>query len=224
MVALIVTGFIILIIVIVACIFMLTKLSKQENEYMEVSNKYLKNIGKDYTKDQFASWAFQFYNQIILSVQHENYEYLRDVLADDLYNNYLISIKNAKDRNVKNIVEDMKPIFTKLVSLVIKDDLEIAKVWVKVSYLEYTMDITPSTEENPIKDRIIMGSKDHKLEKEYMLTLVKGRTEKESVACPNCGFVTHIVSQNTCSRCGAVVVNRRYHWVLIGKEEIRTHR
>ena len=224
MVALIVTGFIILIIVIVACIFMLTKLSKPENEYMEVSNKYLKNIGKDYTKDQFASWAFQFYNQIILSVQHENYEYLRDVLADDLYNNYLISIKNAKDRNVKNIVEDMKPIFTKLVSLVIKDDLEIAKVWVKVSYLEYTMDITPSTEENPIKDRIIMGSKDHKLEKEYMLTLVKGRTEKESVACPNCGFVTHIVSQNTCSRCGAVVVNRRYHWVLIGKEEIRTHR
>lgn len=224
MVALIVTGFIILIIVIVVCIFMLTKLSKQENEYMEVSNKYLKNIGKDYTKDQFASWAFQFYNQIILSVQHENYEYLRDVLADDLYNNYLISIKNAKDRNVKNIVEDMKPIFTKLVSLVIKDDLEIAKVWVKVSYLEYTMNITPSTEENTIKDRIIMGSKDHKLEKEYMLTLVKGRTEKESVACPNCGFVTHIVSQNTCSRCGAVVVNRRYHWVLIGKEEIRTHR
>lgn len=224
MVALIVTGFIILIIVIVVCIFMLTKLSKQENEYMEVSNKYLKNIGKDYTKDQFASWAFQFYNQIILSVQHENYEYLRDVLADDLYNNYLISIKNAKDRNVKNIVEDMKPIFTKLVSLVIKDDLEIAKVWIKVSYLEYTMDITPSTEENPIKDRIIMGSKDHKLEKEYMLTLVKGRTEKESVACPNCGFVTHIVSQNTCSRCGTVVVNRRYHWVLIGKEEIRTHR
>ena len=224
MVALIITGFIILIIVIVVCIFMLTKLSKQENEYMEVSNKYLKNIGKDYTKDQFASWAFQFYNQIILSVQHENYEYLRDVLADDLYNNYLISIKNAKDRNVKNIVEDMKPIFTKLVSLVIKDDLEIAKVWIKVSYLEYTMDITPSTEENPIKDRIIMGSKNHKLEKEYMLTLVKGRTEKESVACPNCGFITHIVSQNTCSRCGAVVVNRRYHWVLIGKEEIRTHR
>lgn len=224
MVALIITGFIILIIAIIVCVFMLTKLSKQENEYMEVSNKYLKNIGKDYTKDQFASWAFQFYNQIILSVQHENYEYLRDVLADDLYNNYLISIKNAKDRNVKNIVEDMKPIFTKLVSLVIKDDLEIAKVWIKVSYLEYTMDITPSTEENPIKDRIIMGSKNHKLEKEYMLTLVKGRTEKESVACPNCGFVTHIVSQNTCSRCGAVVVNRRYHWVLIGKEEIRTHR
>lgn len=224
MVALIITGFIILIIAIIVCVFMLTKLSKQENEYMEVSNKYLKNIGKDYTKDQFASWAFQFYNQIILSVQHENYEYLRDVLADDLYNNYLISIKNAKDRNVKNIVEDMKPIFTKLVSLVIKDDLEIAKVWVKVSYLEYTMDITPSTEENPIKDRIIMGSKNHKLEKEYMLTLVKGRTEKESVACPNCGFITHIVSQNTCSRCGAVVVNRRYHWVLIGKEEIRTNR
>ena len=118
----------------------------------------------------------------------------------------------------------MKPIFSKLVSLVIKDDLEIAKVWMKVSYNEYTKDISVTLDENQNSinnERIIAGSKDRKVEKEYMLTLVKGRTDKESVACPNCGFITKIVSQNTCSRCGANVVNRRYHWVMIGKEEVR---
>ena len=217
-------GFVILALVVVVCIFLLMGLSKEENKYMEVSDKYLKNIGKDYTKDEFAAWAFNFYNQIILSVQHENYNYLRDVLADEVYNNYLIGIKNAKSRNVMNVVEDVKPIFSKLVSLVIKDDLEIAKVWMKLSYIEYTKDISPvslENQENITGDRIIAGSKDRRLEKEYILTLVKARTEKESVVCPNCGFITHIVSQNTCSRCGANVVNRRYHWVMIGKEERR---
>ena len=217
-------GFVVLALVIIVCAFILIGLSKEENKYMEVSNKYLKNIGKDYTKDEFASWAFTFYNQIILSIQHENYNYLRDVLADELYNNYLIGIKNAKSRNIQNVVEDIKPTFSKLVSLVVKDDIEIAKVWLKLSYIEYTKDISPISEENQDsipKERIIAGSKDRRIEKEYMITLVKGRTEKESVACPNCGFITNIVSQNTCSRCGANVVNRRYHWVMIGKEELR---
>ena len=59
-------GFIVLIIIIIVCVFILMKLSKEENQYMEVSNKYLKNIGKDYTKDQFAAWAFKFYQQIQL--------------------------------------------------------------------------------------------------------------------------------------------------------------
>lgn len=218
-------GFIILILIIAVCVFILMGLSKEENQYMEVSNKYLKNIGKDYTKDDFASWAFQFYYQVILGAQYENYAYLRDVLADQLYNNYLISIKNAKSRNIQNVVEDMKMVFSKLVSLVIKDDLEIAKVWMRVSYIEYTKDVSPISEENQNAisgERIIAGSKNRRCEKEYMLTLVKGRTEKESVACPNCGFITHIVSQSTCSKCGANVVNRKYHWVMIGKEEIRS--
>ena len=220
-----IVGFIILILVIVVCAFILVGLSKEENQYMEVSNKYLKNIGKDYTKDDFASWAFQFYNQVIISVQNENYDYLRDVLADQLYNNYLVGIKNAKSRNIQNIVENMKMEFSKLVSLVVKDDLEIAKVWMRVSYIEYTKDVSPISEENKniiSGERIIAGSKNHRCEKEYMLTLVKGRTEKESVVCPNCGFVTRIVSQSTCIRCGANVVNSKYHWVMIGKEEIRS--
>ena len=194
---------------------------------MEVSNQYLKNIGKSYTKDEYASWVFSFYTQIIMGLQNENYEFLRDVLADQIYNNYLISIKNMKDRNLKNIVENVKPTFSKLVSLVIKDDIEIAKVWLKISYVEYTIDVTPiSEEDNKVisGDRVVSGSKNRQIEKEYMLTLVKAHTEKESIACPHCGYVSKIISQNTCSRCGANVVNRKYHWVLTGKEEIHTNR
>lgn len=218
-------GFIVLTLIIVVCFFILMGLSKEENKFMEVSNHYLKNIGKNYTKEKYAKWAYQLYERIINSVQNEDYYFLRDILSDDIYNNYLLSIKNAKDRNIKNVVKNMKPTFSRLVSLVVKDNLEISKVWIKVSYIEYTIDITPVVdgEQNIMNDRVIAGSKDRRNEKEYMLTFVKERTDKESVACPNCGYITDIASQTNCSRCGADVVNRKYHWVLIGKEEIRAN-
>lgn len=222
-----IVGIVLLVIVIIVCAFMLVELSKDESKFMEVSNQYLKNIGKSYTRDEYANWAFSFYHQVIMGLQNENYEFLRDVLADEIYNNYLISIKNMKDRNLKNVVENVKPIFSKLVSLVVKDDIEIAKVWLKISYVEYTIDVTPINEDAKgviTGDRVVAGNKNRHIEKEYMLTLVKNRTEKESIACPHCGYVSKIISQNTCSRCGANVVNRRYHWVLTGKEEIHTNR
>ncbi|MDD6224238.1 MAG: TIM44-like domain-containing protein [bacterium] len=220
-----VIGFIILIVIIIVCLLILKGLSKEENQYMEVSDHYLKNIGKSYTREEYASWAYQTYERIISAIQNEDYYFLRDILSDEIYNHYLLNLKNAKDRNVKNIVREMKPSFQKLVSLVIKDNLEISKVWIKVSYIEYTIDLASSSdqEQELVGEKVIAGSKDKKNEKEYMLTFVKERTEKESVACPHCGYITHIISQNHCSRCGATVVNKKYHWVLVGKEEIRTN-
>jgi len=126
---------IILIIVIVVCVVLLMRLSGQESQFMEVSDRYLKDIGKSYTKNKFAMTIYELYRDIIDGVQQENYEFLRDVLSDEIYNNYLIGIKLSKERQIKNVVSDMKPVFAKLVNLVVNGDTEIAKVWIRVSYI-----------------------------------------------------------------------------------------
>ena len=192
---------------------------------MEVSNQYLKEIGKSYTKEEFSMTIFELYQNVIQAVQEENYFYLREVLSDEVYNSYLLAIKNSKERNAKTIVENMNPIFSKLISLVVKDNMEIAKVWLKVSYREYIIDTTlPKADELGMiqEPRVISGSKTKLLEKEYILTLVKTRTEKESIVCANCGYVTNVVTRSTCIRCGANIVSRHYHWVLVAKEENHT--
>ncbi len=222
MVGFLIAGIVIFSIVIVVCVILLIRLSGKETLLMEVSNRYLKDIGKDYNKDTFAMAIYELYRDIIDGVQNERYEFLRDVLSDEIYNSYLRGIKLSKDHQVKNIVADMKPTFSRLVSLIIKGDMEVAKVWIRVSFLEYALDVTPLTEEQKqvVKgDRIVGGSKTRRLEKEYILTLVKAHTPKESVACPSCGHVTHVVLRNQCTRCGSNIANRRYHWVMIGKEE-----
>lgn len=215
-------GIFVLVIVIIICIILLIRLSGEENNFMEVSDRYLKDIGKSYDKNTYAMTVYELYRDIIDGVQNENYEFLRDILSDDIYNNYLMGIKLSKERQIKNIVSDMKPVFAKLVSLIVKDDMEIAKVWLRVSYIEYALDMTPLTEEQrkvAPGERIVGGSKNRRLEKEYILTLVKAHTPKESVACPSCGFVSKVITRNHCIRCGAGIVNRRYHWVVIAKED-----
>ena len=220
-----IVGIVVLLLIILGCLLWIVKLTKQEKEYMEVSNQYLKDIGKSYTKEEFSMTIFEMYRNIIQAVQEENYLYLRESLSDEIYNNYLMAIKNSKERHAKTIVEDMNPIFSKLISLAVKDNMEIAKVWLKVSYHEYIIDTTPPKPEElgmRMEPRIIGGSKTKLLEKEYILTLVKTRAEKESVVCANCGYVTNIVTRNACVRCGANIVSRHYHWVMVAKEETRT--
>ena len=220
-----IVGIVVLLLIILGCLLWIVKLTKQEKEYMEVSNQYLKDIGKSYTKEEFSMTIFEMYRNIIQAVQEENYLYLRESLSDEIYNNYLMAIKNSKERHAKTIVEDMNPIFSKLISLAVKDNVEVAKVWLKVSYHEYVIDTTPpKPEEMGMRkgSRVISGSKTKLLEKEYILTLVKTRTEKESVVCANCGYVTNVVTKNACVGCGANIVSRHYHWVMIAKEEIHT--
>ncbi len=213
---------IILLIIILISSLWIVKLSKQEKEYMEVSNQYLKEIGKSYTKEQFSTAIFELYKNVIQAVQDENFSYLRESLSDEIYNSYLLAIKNSKMRNAKTVVEDMNFVFSKLISLTVKDNLEIAKVWLKVRYCELVIDTTPLSPEEiraGKTPRVIAGSKTKPLEKEYILTLVKTRTEKESIVCANCGYLTNIVTRNTCLRCGANIASRHYHWVMIAKEE-----
>ncbi len=222
MMSLFVIGIVILVIIIVVCVILLLRLSRQETLFMEVSDRYLTEIGKDYTRNEFAMTIFELYRDVIEAVQKENYEFLRDVLSNEIYNNYLLGIKVSKERQIKNVVEDMKPVFARLVQFVQKDSTEVAKVWLRVSYIEYALDLTPLTEEQQKvapKERIAGGSKTKREEKEYLLTLVKSHTPKESMVCPSCGYILKVITRCHCVRCGTNIVTRPFHWVITSKED-----
>ena len=78
-------GIVVLLLIILGCSLWIVKLTKQEKEYMEVSNQYLKDIGKSYTKEEFSIAIFELYRNIIQAVQDENYLYLREAGAEEIY-------------------------------------------------------------------------------------------------------------------------------------------
>ena len=208
-------GFVFLILVFIICIFVLRYLSRQEKEYIEVSDLYLKQLGKSYTGEFFSKSVFSLFQEILLASQQQNFEYLRSMLADDAYNHYLLDLKQLKEKNVKHVIDQILPVRFKLASFQVQNQFEIAKVWLRISCIDYI-----ASTSKPGEEIIVSGKSDSSVEKEFLVTLVKTRTEKEDIVCPSCGHVSSLLVQSDCPHCGVEIVNKHHRWVVLKYEEM----
>ena len=212
-------GIILFSIIFIVCIFFLIFYIKDEKKLKEVSDNELMKFGKVYSKKEFEDKMFNQYSNILESIQDNNYSFLKDVVSDEIYNQILLSIKNNQEKNEKEIVTNIKKEFSKLISFGNIDDLEVAKLWVRYSSIEYTKGIRKEVIDNKEIDSEVVtkGNKDKPIIHEYILTFVKNKSRIENVVCPLCGYQTHILTTSRCARCDNEIVSKKEHWVFAGK-------
>jgi len=154
------------------------------------------------------------FQEVLLASQQQNFEYLRSVLSDDAYNNYLLDLKHQKEKNVRHVMDQILPLNYKLVNFQIQTHFEIADVWVKFSGVDYVTSFSKTgnsdTNSNSGKN----------VEKEFLVTLVKMRTDHEDIICPSCGHVSTLLMQSDCPHCGVEIVNKHHRWVILKYMEI----
>ncbi len=208
------------VIVLIVCIFLLLYFIKDEKKLAEVSSQKLMQLGKVYTKDDFESKMFEQYANILSNITYENYEFLKDAVSDELYNQILLTAKRNRENKEESIVQNIKKEFSKLISFEISNDLEIAKLWVRYSSIEYVKGIRKTIDENgkeSLAETVVDGNKEQPIIHEYILTFVKNRTQNENVVCPSCGFQTHILTASKCIRCDSEIIPKKMHWVFVEK-------
>ena len=191
-----------------------------EKKLKEVDPELLVKLGKRYTKEEFETTMFNRYIEIVESIQNENYNLLRDVVADEEYNKILLKIKENKDRQQREMCTNFKKGFSKLVSFRINSDVEVAKLWIQYTdneYIEADREVVDDKGETHIEKTIIKGDKKKDVYHEYILTFVKGRTNNEDILCPNCGNLTKIALNNRCLKCDSVIAPKKMHWVYVDK-------
>lgn len=213
-------GIIIFVIILIIAIFLLIYFIKDENKLAEVTTKELINYGKKYTKQEFEDRLFNQYKNILENIQYENYSFLRDAVADDIYNQILLNVKQNREQSYIDVISDINKEFSKLISFNIINDIEVAKLWIKYRSIEYTKVLKKTYDENNneiITEEIVKGTKEPKTN-EYIITFIKNKTESEDITCPNCGFETDILISNKCIKCDQEVVPKKMHWVYLDKE------
>lgn len=213
-------GIIIFAIIFIICLFLLLFYIKDEKRLKEVSDNDLVKLGKTYTKNEFEEKLFNQYVNILESIQYSNYSFLKDIVSDEIYNQILLDIKKEQDNNEKNVVTNIKKEFSKLIDFTVLNDLEIAKLWVRYSNIEYVKGIRKIMDENNNEiesEVVIRGSKDNYINHEYILTFVKNRTQTEDIVCPSCGYQTHMLTSSKCLRCDSEIVPKKMHWVFLDK-------
>lgn len=215
-----ITLIIICVVIIVIGALVLLYLIHDEKKLKEVDNELLKKLGKLYTKEEFENTMFNMYTNILTGISNENYNYLRDAVADEEYNKILLKEKENTDKNIKEIITGIKKSFSKLISFRMNNDLEVAKLWIQYTDKEYTTQNREVVDEDGnkrIEEVVIKGDKDKEIYHEYILTFVKGRSNNEDVLCPNCGYHTKLLNTSKCIRCDSIISPKRMHWVYVDK-------
>jgi len=191
-----------------------------EKKIKEVDNELLARLRKQYTKEEFENTMYDKYVEILMGIQNESYNFLRDSVSDEEYNKILLEIKNNKDHQQMEVVSNIQKGFSKLISYKLNNDLEVAKVWIQYTDNEYTLanrEVINTEGQPEIQQVVIKGDKKKNIYHEYILTFVKGRSNNEDILCPNCGYHTKLLTSSKCIRCDSTISPKRMHWVYVDK-------
>lgn len=216
-------GIVVFSITFIVSLFLLIYFIKDEKNLKEVSNQDLMSMGKFYTKTDFEEKIFNQYTKILESSQYADYSFLKDAVSDQIYNQILLKLKQNQDLKQEEIITDIKMESSKLVAIYKEKNLEVAKVLVNYSSIEYIKKNEIKLDENNqeiVNEIIVQGSKDIPVNHECILTFVKDKTDTETIVCPNCGYQEQLVTSSRCIRCDLDIVPKTGHWVFVQKQDV----
>jgi len=176
----------------------------------EAANKIISN----FNIDEFNLKAYQIFYDVQMAWMDFDYDRLKELLTDELYNNYVMQLDALKIKNHKNTMKEFELIETCLSSLKEENDRYIAEVYLNVKFFDYV--------ENVKTGMILRGTLNRKLNNIYKLTFIRTKDESTKINnCPQCGATVKGNSTGICEYCKSKLVNDNYTWVMSKKEIVR---
>ncbi len=172
------------------------------------ANKVITN----FNIEEFNEKAYQMFYDIQIAWMNFDYDKLKELLTDELYNTYLMDLEALKIKNQKNTMKDFNLIKSGLISLVEENNTYIAKVLVNTEFYDYIEDINTG--------KVLRGTSNRKFNNTYILTFVKSKEEKKIDICPRCGAKVKGNATGVCEYCNSKLINNTYDWVMSKKEKI----
>lgn len=139
-----------------------------------------------------------------------DYKALRELLTDELYNQYEMQLDTLKIKNEKNVMTDFEFV-SATIKNVFRDKNNIyVKVIMSVSFFDYIS-----------KDNsIVRGSNKKKLLMTYELTYSSTLKNDFNTSCPSCGAPIPDNASVKCEYCNCIISKTTSKWVLKNKKII----
>lgn len=179
----------------------------QQNKYDDIVDDKLIEYGI-VDKEQLKQELYKKYKEIQLAWMNIEYDKLRNLLSDSLYNMYKSQLKTLELKNQKNIMSDFEYIDSKIIGLEkINNNIEL-KLYLNVKMYDYIVNIK--------NNLVLKGSKRKKIDISYEITFEKTCLNKPKI-CPNCGAPITNNASNKCEYCDSVIVSDNHDWVMSKK-------
>ena len=162
--------------------------------------KLLEKVANDYVRMQ-QCW------------QGKDWEPMRAVMTDQLYNQMLRQLEELEKKHLTNYVERIAVLGTRIVRYAVEGDNDVLVVRVQTRICDYTQDDNTG--------EIVSGSRTRELFMTYDWKLIRQKdqkTQEESqltqLSCPNCGAPLDINQSGKCPYCGSVISLSDHDWAL----------
>ena len=192
------------------------KKNKQLNivkNYSQLSKEKANAIISNFDIEEFNFKAYQIFYDVQMAWMEFDYNRLKELLTDELYNSYVMQLDALKIKNQKNVMKGFELIESKIFELKEENKLYIAKVYLDVKFYDYI--------ENINTNKVLRGTPNKKINNVYILTFTKTKENSNNInKCPQCGAPVEGNVTGICEYCKSKLINENYDWVMSKKEKI----
>lgn len=156
-------------------------------------------------KESLTRMLYEIYKDIQIARMNFDYDKLRSLTTDELFNNYKGQLDILQLRHVQNIMSDFH--INEIMISDIREEEELIAIDVNtiIDCYDYIVDTKTGW--------VTRGNKYEKVAYNYKLTFI-GSNEDVTNTCPNCGAELPSGNSTKCEHCNSVVVNKTHNWVL----------
>ena len=197
-------------IIIIIVIIISVKSSKTRITKPPISKEYIGDIPiPGFDKQVFLNEAYETYLKVQVAWMDFDYDTLRELLTDELFNSYKSQLKTLSLKKQKNIMNSFV-LGSHFINNFSESEKEYTiKTELQVSFIDYIANE---------KNKVLRGSKSVKINMTYELTFVKSKSTKEN-KCPNCNApLKSNQTSNVCPYCKSTIVGNTHGWILAKKE------
>jgi len=207
------------------------KKSKSSEQEMIEYRKHLKNLNlhtEDYydeisdypgfDKEKFLREAYNIYVGVQLAWSEFDYEKLRTLTTDELYNMYKMQLETLKIKNEKNVMRDFHKKHIEVKNIRETNGVLTVTVILSVTQRDYIV--------STINNKVTRGDKNRICDVTYSLTFVSNVNKEVLNDCPNCGAPISNTASQKCEYCNSELVGNYNNdtWVLAKKQNIAQRR
>ena len=191
----------------------LTKNTKSENEYNIISLDKAQKVIPNFDIEQFNLKAYQMFYDIQIAWMNFDYDKLKNLLTDELYNSYIMQLESLKIKNQQNTMSSFELVEGRIFDLKEVNGKYIAKFYLSVKFYDYIEDTKTK--------KVLRGSSHRKIHNTYILTFISTKEKpSDTNECPKCGAKVKGSVTGTCEYCRSKLINKNYDWVMSKKEKI----
>lgn len=182
--------------------------------YSDITLDHLNMVMPNSHINELKKMAFDNFVEIQHAWMNFDYDKLRELCTDELYNSYVSQLETLKLKNGQNIMSDFTQKDIKIIDI---DDVNgdiILTVFLAVDFYDYVINATSK--------KVTRGQSHRKISNNYILTyVVKSDYEKEdNTKCPNCGAPIEHVTSGKCEYCNSTIVKKASKFVLSKKTNV----